>query len=307
MGSHKPTLRRVAYAVFQLETHAWRSDVASIQKKDKRTVGYSDADGQFLVMLRGLNFHKCLQRLIMLHYGKRRCLSYRQQVEEFEIEMQHLALEVMQTFVAHWVFKTRARLKKTVGGIQWPWHSAWRKHPKLYFVACEAVCAQRIRTLKVLKIEARRQSAPIEVNDSEVAASLVSDQHSVDSPKPTPDSNTGINLDPVDATSESTLQRRERIRQAFNEVDKDQTGALYEDGLRQVMTILTGAEPEPTNFKLMMHELDQDKDGSISMQELVDTLEEVEDGDDDDDDDLDGFGGEYSADPRKQLMLALDD
>ena len=63
----------------------------------------------------------------------------------------------------------------------------------------------------------------------------------------------------------------------------------------------------------MMHLLDQDKGGSVSMQEFIDTLEELEDGDDavgledDDDGDLDGFGGEYGADPREQLMMALDD
>jgi hypothetical protein len=349
MGSHKPTLRRVAFTIFQLETHAWSSDAALVAKKDKRKVGYSDADGQYLVMLRGLNFNNCLERLVMLHYGKRRCLSYRQQVEEYEMEMQHLALQVLQTFVSHWVFRSRARNRRTVGGIEWPWHSGWRNHREIYFIACEAVAAQRIVTLKVLKGEVQRMSKPVKLNENLIESTLATsgngnaggqsptdgtispeakksgglpcfrskeDKRKLDRQKSM--DGVAVLAESVDAivtlnpVEDSDVSRRERITKAFNEVDTDRSGELREDEIRQVMATLTGVEQSPKELKLLMHELDKDGSGSVTLEEFIETIEDFDatgggDDIDDDDDDLDEYGNEFDADPREQLLQAFDD
>ena len=81
MGSHKPLRRRVAFHVFQLEMHAWSMEREILNLKKKGRKGRKgDNSGSYLDELRGLNFKKVLERLTMLHYGKRRCLSYSQQV-----------------------------------------------------------------------------------------------------------------------------------------------------------------------------------------------------------------------------------
>ena len=58
-------------------------------------------------------------------------------------------LQMVQTAVAFWVFRVRARRGQTVGGHAWPWHSAWKKKTELYDCAVEAVCASRMHTLQV--------------------------------------------------------------------------------------------------------------------------------------------------------------
>jgi hypothetical protein len=41
--------------------------------------------------LRGLNFHLVLERLCLLHYGKSMCLSYPDQVKEYQAELWNVA------------------------------------------------------------------------------------------------------------------------------------------------------------------------------------------------------------------------
>eukprot|EP01048_Picozoa_sp_COSAG05_P002380 COSAG05_NODE_97_length_19444_cov_8.577174_3_plen_264_part_00 len=80
MGAHKPTLRTLLYTIFNLEAHAWRSGPVD-KKRHRQKKG--NKDGVYLQDIRGLNFHMVLERLTLLHYGKKRCLSYAQQVREW--------------------------------------------------------------------------------------------------------------------------------------------------------------------------------------------------------------------------------
>lgn len=79
------------------------------------------------------------------------------------------------------------------------------------------------------------------------------------------------------------------------------------------MAMITGTEPDPNSFKLFMHELDKDGSGSVTLEQFIETMEEVDDDGgaeeeaDDDDDDIDQYGNEFGTDPREQLLQALDD
>jgi hypothetical protein len=156
IGSHKPTRRRLMYALFNLETFSWTvgQQQASRQKKKRKT----HFDGLSLKELRGLNFHLCLERLVLLHYGKHRCLSFDRQMHEYKTEIQHIALHVMSSALAWWVIKSRHG--KTVNGIVWPWHTAWRKCPNAYQIAAKGLVASRLRSLRILKKEVDRRSRP---------------------------------------------------------------------------------------------------------------------------------------------------
>lgn len=94
MGSYKPTLRRSIYTVFQLETHAWgQSAAAGTKGGGSRS---RELKGCLLRDLRGLHFHNVLERLAMLHYDKRRCLPYEEQMAEYNSEINHVALQMVQ-------------------------------------------------------------------------------------------------------------------------------------------------------------------------------------------------------------------
>eukprot|EP01043_Picozoa_sp_COSAG02_P112085 COSAG02_NODE_48268_length_335_cov_0.644068_1_plen_111_part_11 len=111
MGSHKPTRRRTLYTIFNLELHT--SHTPAIGKKVKKAA----FAGLHLDELQGLNFYQTLQRLSLLHYGKRRCLNFEQQVNEYMMESRHVALHMISTVLGMYVFR---RIKR-VGGAAWPW------------------------------------------------------------------------------------------------------------------------------------------------------------------------------------------
>lgn len=92
MGSHKPTLRYSVYAIFQLETHAWGQSTGGAKGASRMR----ELKGSYVADLRGLHFYNVLERLAMLHYGKRRCLSYENQVAEYQSEIEHVALQMVQ-------------------------------------------------------------------------------------------------------------------------------------------------------------------------------------------------------------------
>ena len=156
MGKRKPTLRRMVYAVFQLELHAWSISVEQQHKKRvKRKVGVG---GTFLVDLRGLHFQLVMERLSLIHYGKHRCLSYADQVDEYQTEVRHISLQILQTCLSLWLFKKR--IGRTVGGFPWPANHVWAKYPETFCLAMEGVANTRMRSLAILLGEVERKSKP---------------------------------------------------------------------------------------------------------------------------------------------------
>ena len=85
----------------------------------------------------------------------------RLQVEEYKKEIHHLALQTIQTAMAHWVF--RKRVGRSVGGSRnvWPWNPVWKSKPDLYAIASEAIAATRYRSLRHLRAEVERKSKPL--------------------------------------------------------------------------------------------------------------------------------------------------
>eukprot|EP01043_Picozoa_sp_COSAG02_P018299 COSAG02_NODE_852_length_16531_cov_9.899586_2_plen_1882_part_00 len=157
IGAHKPTRRRLVYTLFSLEMFSCTKSQQQVVKKSKK---YEAAffDGVSLADLRGLNFHLTLERLVLLHYGKARCLSFDTQMHEYETEVENVAMQCISTVVAWWVFKIREG--KTVNDSSWPWHTAWRKYPQAYRIASHGAVASRLRTLRILKAEVERHSRP---------------------------------------------------------------------------------------------------------------------------------------------------
>ena len=123
MGPHKPTLRWIVYTIFQIEMHAWSVEQKTHAAKANKKRRKEDDLYSHVVDLKGLHFITVLERLTMLHYGKRSCLSYAEQAAEYELELNHVALQIIQTCVSSWIF--RKRVGRTIGGHTWPWHPAW--------------------------------------------------------------------------------------------------------------------------------------------------------------------------------------
>ena len=155
MGCQKPTMRKMVYAIFNLETHAW-STAAQTAVESKGKQSSAPRDGRVrLNELRGLNFYRCVERLALLHYGKARCLSYAEQMREYQTEIRHVSVHLLSTCVSMWVF--RRRTGRSVGGYTWPWHKAWMQCPGAYKLALEGLAASRLRSLLVLLKEVRKR------------------------------------------------------------------------------------------------------------------------------------------------------
>eukprot|EP01044_Picomonas_judraskeda_P023157 COSAG03_NODE_5989_length_1136_cov_0.989392_1_plen_208_part_00 len=136
MGKRKPTLRRMVYTVFQLELHSWSMSIE--QQQHKRVKRRANVQGQYLEDLRGLHFQQVLERLSIIHYGKHRCLSYADQMDEYETEVNHISLQILQTCISMWLFKRR--IGRTVGGYGWPSNPMWAQMPKTFELAIEGGC-----------------------------------------------------------------------------------------------------------------------------------------------------------------------
>jgi hypothetical protein len=146
-----------SHTVFQLETHAWSVTQADNKAKIDPHRQVEDSN-VYLADLRGLHFRAVLQRLTLLHYDKRRCLSYKQQVEEYELEINHISLQLIYVYVSRWV--SAKRFGKTKEGQHWPRHEAWQGKRDLFERALDGVSATRVRSLRILLGEVRRKSKP---------------------------------------------------------------------------------------------------------------------------------------------------
>jgi hypothetical protein len=346
MGRHKPTLRNVAYTIFQLETHCFGANKEDTARK-QTTRGDGDKDGVYLADFRGLRFNATLERLVMTHYGKRRCLSYRAQVEEYEVEARSIATQIIRTMVSRWVFKTCAKKGLSVRGQPWPYHSCWRKNPELYAMAADAACAQRMYTLNKLWTEVQRQSRPetgMEENDqvSEALSSINDPKKGskaakslVESPTTNGDAENGDaengdaeNGDAEngaapteggdDTVAETPEGRKERITAAYARVIESSGRAdgpadeLEAGQLVDVIPLLTGVMLKPSDFKLIINAMGWTMYTWVSVDEFAQALETFEAAavdllDDEDDQNADlDEFDEFGADPREALRALVE-
>eukprot|EP01046_Picozoa_sp_COSAG06_P046809 COSAG06_NODE_6690_length_2823_cov_1.177313_2_plen_276_part_00 len=273
----------------------------------------------------------------MTHYGKRRCLSYRAQVEEYEVEARSIATQIIRTMVSRWVFKTCAKKGLSVRGQPWPYHSCWRKNPELYATAADAACAQRMYTLNKLWTEVQRQSRPetgMEENDqvSEALSSINDPKKGskaakslVESPTTNGDAENGDAENGAapteggdDTVAETPEGRKERIAAAYARVIESSGRAdgpadeLEAGQLVDVIPLLTGVMLKPSDFKLIINAMGWTMYTWVSVDEFAQALETFEaaavdllDDEDDQNADLDEFD-EFGADPREALRALVE-
>lgn len=117
----------VLYAMFQLETYAYKK---TVKKGESHVVvhrsGIAAQTGLALSHIRGLNYHSVMERLALLQYTKPDSLMYSTQMEEYESEQCKIAIYVMQTCLSHWTVNHMARKD----GSRLPEAAYWRRTTK---------------------------------------------------------------------------------------------------------------------------------------------------------------------------------
>ena len=123
----KKTREFELYTLFQLELHAYKAQATrSSSHVVVHRSGLSAQTGLTLSHIRGLNFHLVMQRLALLQYGKPNSLPYSQQMAEYEMEKNAIALHVIQACLSYWVMVHHAR--KADGRL--PEAAYWRRTTK---------------------------------------------------------------------------------------------------------------------------------------------------------------------------------
>lgn len=295
MGSHKPTLRRLIYTVFDLETHARGTSVQNdrVSRKIAHQARASDPTGVYLHEIRGLNFQRTLERLSLLHYGKSKCLSYMRQMAEYEMELHSVSLHVMSAVISMWVF--RKRFGKTVGGKQFPFHLAWQRFPEAYNIALTGVCAGRLRSLKVLLGEIKRHSKPVLADTILPRRARNSSPRKSNSPrnganspreesrcfkrkaKASKQENASVTVAEAQAaeTEMSEAERRARYEEVFYAIDIDGGGTLDRDEVHIALEMMTGVKQTDAQLTSFMHLVDEDGNGEVDLEEWVHGMEHV--------------------------------
>jgi hypothetical protein len=124
----------VLYTTFQMELHAYQTTASD---RAQRLSGIEGA----IQAIDGLNFMKTLTQLCLINYGKINSLSYRGQVENYELESEFVAMRLIQAAVGAWV-ALRAQEK---WGSTHPVHPLWRRKTEAYRIGVIAMRDQRLR------------------------------------------------------------------------------------------------------------------------------------------------------------------
>eukprot|EP01043_Picozoa_sp_COSAG02_P011613 COSAG02_NODE_430_length_22462_cov_52.755042_19_plen_1433_part_00 len=300
MGSHKPTLRWLTYVVFNLETFGWSQGSVQLGRKKRKQLGF---DGATLSDLRGLNFHLTLERLCLLHYGKAKCLSYDEQMQEYRAEVYHCSMHLVCSAVGWWV--ARRRIGKTWGGYQWPWDARFRNYPNVYKAAIEGACASRVRSLVLLRkcIETRGRPELLGVDlPSRVRLAPKANERGTCG---CGGGDSGMILEEAADDDSSSIERAD-VEAAFKRLDTDGSGLLDHKEVKEALMNMTGSAEEE-EVDRMVAAMDADQNGEIDINEFVDAMMRIlqsadseTKNSDDEDSDLDEF-----QIPLAKLQVAL--
>jgi hypothetical protein len=97
LGNHRLTREWLMYITFNLE-------MKCMQDLDERKGDTRRAHiGEYINELRGLDYHKTLRQLCLLHYEKRHSLMYPQQIEEYNHDLRKVALNMITCAIAGWI------------------------------------------------------------------------------------------------------------------------------------------------------------------------------------------------------------
>ena len=97
LGNHRLTREWIMYVMFNLEMKCLQE--LDEEKGDTRRAHI----GEYIAELRGLDYHKTLNQLCLLHYAKRHSLMYPQQVEEYMHDLRKVALNMITCAVSGWI------------------------------------------------------------------------------------------------------------------------------------------------------------------------------------------------------------
>eukprot|EP01043_Picozoa_sp_COSAG02_P000474 COSAG02_NODE_8_length_60691_cov_104.994752_40_plen_2944_part_00 len=274
VGGHKPTRRWTTYMIFNIEMHCMAASKKELKRKETKR---RNSNGLYLVDIRGLSFHRTLERLAMLNLGKQKCLSYEDQAKEYEKELNTISLHVIKSALQWWV--NRRRVGLTQGGKKFPKLPIWSKNQALYLQASDAACVARLRSLRVLFGEVKKRKP--EGYDSEGGGDPKA-------AKPESGRKPGFfekrRMKKAEAQEEHKRQERlerakqdglevdvKKIEMVFEKLDADDSGELDESEMRKGMAMLMGKMPHRVEEE-MMKMVDTDESGTVDLDEFIQGL-----------------------------------
>lgn len=300
LGGHMPTRRWTTYVIFNIEMHCMAASKRALKKKETRR---RNETGIYLADIRGLSFHRTLERIALLHLGKRKCLSYEEQASEYEIEVNAISLQVIQSVLQWWVNRRRKGL--TQGGESFPRLAVWSKNEALYLRASDAVCVARLRSLRVLFGEVKKRIPNGYDTEGGVDPENTKIAESTGKPgflqkrrmKKLEADKARKRQEHVGSAMVDGLQVNvQRITDVFNELDADGNGELDEQEMRSAIVTLMGEIHHKVEEE-MMKMVDADGSGTVGLDEFIEGMTTIaaacpdtdsdEDEDDSELDDLD--------------------
>jgi Ca2+-binding EF-hand superfamily protein len=73
-----------------------------------------------------------------------------------------------------------------------------------------------------------------------------------------------------------TAEQRQQLKETFDDIDKDKSGSLSQDELREVMNLFSRRRPSSRHVARVFKAADSDGDGAISFDEFVAAMEKVQ-------------------------------
>jgi hypothetical protein len=255
VGGHLPTRRWVAYAIFNIELHAMANTKAGLKNKETRR---GNAHGVYLADVRGLSFHRTLNRLVLLHLGKRKCLSYHEHAAEYELETNSVSLHIIKAVLQWWV--NRKRWGKPQGGKKFPKLPIWSTNEALYLQASEAVCVARLRSLRVLFAEVMKRK-PV---GYELPGQQTQNTHKAGKRVKTK------TFEAERAAAEGEVQVDvARIETVFKDLDSSGSGELNEQKIRAGVQVLMGPSIPVELESRMVEMIDTDQAGVVDLPQFI--------------------------------------
>ena len=258
VGAHRPSRRWLVYAIFNMELHAIASTRAAMKNKDTRR---GSGNGVYLADLRGLSFHRTLERLALLHLGKKRCLSYERHAAEYELELNSVSLHIIKAVLQWWV--NRKRLGKSQGGEKFPKLSIWSTNDALYLRASEGACVARIRSLRVLFGEVahfKPRDYGVGRGDQSPRVKRAREKRGK--------KGGGLEQDGTQDDDGAAQVDKARIEAVFKDLDSSNSGQLTEPQIRAGVQTLLGPVPDDLESK-MVEIIDTDQSGVADLPKFI--------------------------------------
>jgi len=256
----------MTYVIFNLETFGWSQGSQQQNRKRRKQLGF---DGVTFKEIRGLNFHLTLERLCLLHYGKAKCLSYDQQMQEYHSEIYHCSIHLVCSAVSWWV--ARRRTGKTWGGHQWPWDARFRKYPAVYQMALEGACASRVRSLATLRKCIDKRSKPDLMGVTLPSRVRLAPKAAGDGTGCCGGGGSGLMLEDDEDGADAPLER-EMVEAAFHRIDLDGSGTLDRKEVKEALVNMLPGDLDEHEVDTMFRRMDVDRSGDVDMKEFVDAM-----------------------------------